>query len=138
VWGGRGLGMSAADIADSRIQWRNTATEPTDKVGGRYTGGVAYNTHDLLTEDDRLVVALDGAVEPLVEGWTFRGGIEYSFLFLSLRAGASLRQETPLSFAAGVGVRALGLTIDGAWVQNRELEVEGAGHTLVVSATFRF
>jgi len=138
VWGGLWLGMSAADIADSRIQWRNTATEPVDRVSGRYTLGLAVAASPLALEDDRLVIALDFTVEPLVATQTVRGGFEYSLLFLSLRAGAAWRHEVPLSFTAGVGIRAMNLSIDGAWVQNREIEVEGAGHTLILSAAFSF
>lgn len=138
VWGGLWLGLVAADIGDSRIQWRNTPTEPADKVSGRYAAGMAYTLRDLLLGEDRLVVALDATVEPLVATQTVRGGVEYSLLFLSLRAGAAWRREVPLSFTAGIGIRAMNLSIDGAWVQNRELEVEGAGHTLVLSAAFSF
>jgi len=138
VWRGLWLGLSASDIADSGIQWRNTPLEPRDLVAGRYTAGAAYFADDLILEDDRLIVAADVSTEPLVDNYAVKTGLEYSFLFLSLRGGAALRPEVPLSFSAGVGVHVMQLSIDAAWVQNREMEVEGVGHTLVVSASFRF
>ncbi len=139
VWGDRlWLGLAAADVGDTRVQWRNTPTEPTDRVAARYTLGMALFAPDWLWAGDRLVVAADGAWEPLLSTWSVRGGVEYSAFFLSLRAGVVWRDKVGLSFTAGAGVRALGLTLDGAWVQNRELAVEGAGHTLVLSVLFRF
>lgn len=138
VWQGLWLGLAAADIGNTSIQWRNTPLEPTDLVSARYTGGLAYFARGLFFEEDRLVAAFDVTFEPLVGTQAMRGGMEYSLLFLSLRAGAVWREGVPLSFTAGVGVRARGLAIDAAWVQNRELQVEGAGHTIVLSAGFRF
>lgn len=138
VWQNLWLGLAAADVGNTPIQWRNTPLEPTDLVSARYTGGFAYDGRGLLHEEDRLVVAVDAAVEPLVGGRAVRCGVEYSLLFFSLRAGAIWREGNPLSFTLGVGVRARGLAIDAAWVQNRELQVEGAGHTIVLSASFRF
>jgi len=138
VWEGLWLGLSAADVGNTAVQWRNTPTEPRDRVSGRYTGGAAYFAHDLFLEEDRLILAADYILEPLVDTHAFKAGIEYTFLFLSLRGGASMRPEVPLSFSAGVGVEMMQLSIDAAWVQNRELEAEGVGHTLVVSASFKF
>ena len=132
------LGLAAADAGDTRVKWKNTPTEPTDKVAGRYTAGLALFAPNLVLEGDRLVLAVDGVWEPLVAGRSVRGGVEYTLLFLSLRAGAVWRENVGFSLTAGAGIRALGLVIDGAWVQNRELAVEGAGHTLVISAFFRF
>lgn len=138
VWEGLWLGLSGSDIADSTLQWRNTPLEPKDKVAGRYAVGAAYVAEELLLENDRLVGAVDAVFEPLVDGRALRGGVEYSFGFLSLRVGATLRTDTPLALSAGVGVHVMQLGIDAAWVQNRELDVDDAVHTLVVSAYFRF
>ncbi len=143
VWRGLWLGISASDIADSSIQWRNTPQEPTDLVAGRYAAGAAYDASELFWDDDRLVVAADLSLEPLVENRVLRGGVEYSLGFLSLRGGASFRmgeefEQMLPSYSAGVGVRMLQLGIDAAWVQNRELDPDDPAHTWVVSAVFRF
>jgi len=140
VWRGLWLGLSASDIGNSRIQWRNTLLEPTDKVAGRFTAGTAYYAHDLFFDDDRLIAALDGTWEPLVETRALRAGLEYTAGFLSLRGGATLRQDMPVSFSAGVGVQMMQLSIDAGWVQTTEFGSvnEGVGPTLVVSASFKF
>lgn len=138
VWRGLWLGLSGSDIGNSRIKWRNTPLEPTDRVAGRYTAGGAYVAPDLFMEGDRLITALDVVWEPLVDTHAVKAGVEYSVLFLSLRGGIALRPDVPLSFSAGVGVHVMQLSIDAAWTQNREIEAEGAGHTLVASASFRF
>ncbi len=132
------LGIAGADIGHSRIAWRNTPLEPTDKVSARYTVGGSFQADTVFSEGDRLLAALDLTLEPLLATRALRGGLEYTLAFMSLRAGAVMRQEVPLSFTAGVGVHVMQLAIDTAWVQNRELEAEGAGHTLVISAGFRF
>lgn len=140
VWGELWLGIAGADIGDSTVQWRDTPLEPRDKVAGRYTAGVAYVADEFLNAEDRLVAALDASFWPLLDLRSLQAGIEYTLGFLSLRGGAVLRErdDAPLSFSAGVGVHVMQLSVDAAWVQNRELPVEGAGHTLVVSASFSF
>lgn len=138
VWEGLWLGIAAADVGNSQVRWRNTPLEPTDRVSARYSGGVAYVAEALLLGDDRLIVAADASLEPLIGAQAYRAGVEYRLLFLFLRGGVTFRPGTPLAAAAGLGVRAGGLSVDGAWVQNRELQVEGAGHTIVISASFRF
>lgn len=138
VWGGLWIGASAADLGDARVQWRNTQLEPVDLVSGRYTGGVAYFVDGLLLEDDRVILAVDVSVEPLVQSQAVRVGAEYTVLFFSLRAGAVVRPDVPVSFTVGAGVHTPRIGIDAAWVQNREIQAEGAGHTLVLSASVSF
>jgi len=132
------LGLAAADVGDTGVKWRNTPTEPTDRVAARYTAGLALIQRPLLLEDDGAVLAVDLSSEPLLGQTTVRAGLEYRLLFLAVRGGVVWRPGGLASFTAGAGVQALGITIDGAWVQNREVQIEGAGHTLIVSASFKF
>ena len=138
VWDGLWLGLSAMDVGNTKVKWRNTALEPTDLVSGRYTLGLAFTASGLAFENDRLLLALDAAYEPLVDSLAVRAGLEYTLFFVSLRAGAIWRPGMPWTFTFGAGIRALSLRLDMALVQNREIQVEGAGDTLVLSAAILF
>jgi len=120
------LGISATDVGDTRIEWHNTPTEPTDLVMGKYTAGMAFAL-------DGFIVAADYVFQPMADN-VVRVGVEYSLEFLALRAGAVKRLHGPLSFTAGAGIRTDGLQIDVAWVQNSEIKAEGAQDTIVLSA----
>jgi hypothetical protein len=124
------LGLAAADVGNTRLKWHNTPTEPTDLVMGRYTVGVAF------VQDD-LVLAVDYVHEALGEGFV-RAGVEYSLGFLALRAGVTKRTRGPWAFSAGAGVEVGDLGFDVAWVQNKEIEAEGARDTVVFSAFWEF
>ena len=138
VWNGLWLGLSAMDVGNTKVKWRNTALEPTDLVSGRYTLGLAFTASGLAFENDRLLLALDAAYEPLVDSLAVRAGLEYTLFFVSLRAGAVWRPGVPWAFTFGAGIRALSLRLDAALVQNREIQAEGAGDTLVLSAAILF
>jgi len=138
VWDGLWLGLSAMDVGNTKVKWRNTALEPTDLVSGRYTLGFAFSASRLAFENDRLLLALDAAYEPLVDSLAVRAGMEYTLFFVSLRAGAIWRPGAPWAFTLGAGIRALSLRLDMALVQNREIQVEGAGDTIVLSAAILF
>ncbi len=131
VWDGLWLGIAAKDLGNTPVSWRNTPTEPTDRVSGSYTAGAAYTWEDL-------IMAADFVFIPQLDRREVRLGAEYSIAFASLRAGVQKPLDGPLSFSGGVGVEAMGLLINAAWVQDRELEAEGISDTLVVSASFSF
>ena len=130
VWDGLSLGIAASDISDTKIKWHNTPTEPTDIVLARYTVGAAF-------VGGGFTLAADYAFQPKADNLIHVGG-EYTIGFLSLRAGVVKRLAGPLSLTVGVGVNVKGLEIDAAWQQNREIQVEGAHDTIVVSAAFTF
>lgn len=131
VWdGGLTLGIAASDAGNTKIQWHNTPTEPTDIVSGKYTVGAAF-------AKDGLIVASDVVFQPKSDN-LIRVGTEYTVTFLMLRAGAIQRLGGPLSLTFGVGIKAKDLRIDAAWLQNKEIVAEGAGDTIVVSAEFAF
>jgi hypothetical protein len=130
VWNGLWLGITASDIGGTDVRWKNTPTEPTDIVLGRYTVGTAFTRAGF-------TLAADYVHQPEADALVRVGG-EYTIWFLSLRAGAVKRLGGALSFSAGAGIRVEGLGIDVAWLQNKEIEAEGAGNTIVMSAAFSF
>lgn len=131
VWEGLSIALVGTDIGETRVRWRNTATEPTDLISARYTIGAAYVW-------EGLVVAADLGTQPLLNRTDIRVGAEYTLLFASLRAGLRKPLDGPLSVGAGAGVSTRGLALDLAWILNAELKTEGATDTFVASASFRF
>jgi len=130
AWNDFWFGLAASDIGNTKIKWHNTPTEPTDLILARYTVGAAFIRAGF-------TLAADYVIQPGVDNLIRVGG-EYSIGFLSLRAGAVKRLEGPFSLSAGAGVRLEGLGIDVAWLQNKEIEAEGAGATIVLSICFAF
>ena len=130
VWNGLYLGIAASDIGNTKIKWHSTPTEPTDIVLGKYTVGTAFNW-------EGLTLAADYVFQPRADDLVRVGG-EYNLWFLTFRAGVVKRLGGPLSLTAGVGVKVKDLGINAAWLQNKELEVEGAHDTIVLSAEFTF
>lgn len=130
VWDDFWFGVAASDIGNTKIKWHNTPTEPTDVVLARYTVGTAFVGRGF-------TLAADYAFQPKADNIVHVGG-EYTLGFLSLRAGVVKRLGGPLSLAAGVGVNVKNLRIDAAWLQNKEIQGEGAHDTIVLSAEFTF
>ena len=130
VWDGLWLGIAAHDIGNTKIKWHNTPTEPTDIVLARYTVGTAFT-------GEGFTLAADYVFQPRADN-LFRAGGEYAIGFLLVRAGVVKRLDGPLSLTAGVGVEVKDLEINVAWLQNKEIEVEGAHDTIVLSAEFTF
>lgn len=130
VWNGFYLGIAATDIGNAKIKWNNTPTEPTDIVLARYTVGAAFSW-------EGLILAADYVFQPQADD-LIRAGGEYNLWFLFLRAGIVKRLDGPLSLSAGVGVEAKDLRFDAAWLQNKDVEVQGAHDTIIISAEFGF
>lgn len=130
VWDGLTLGIAASDAGDTKVQWHNTPTEPTDIVLGKYTVGAAFTKGGFTVAGD---VVFQSKSDNLI-----RCGAEYTVAFLMLRVGLVKRLGGPFSLTFGVGVNAQDLRIDAAWLQNKEIKGEGARDTIVLSTEFTF
>ena len=130
IWNNVWVGIAATDIGDTRIKWKNTATEPTDLALGKYTIGLSYTAGNLLLATD---YSFRHAFDNIL-----RIGAEYTINAFSLRLGFINRIGGGTSFTAGVGVKVNQLGIDAAWLQNKGIEVEGVHDTILISADFTF
>ena len=122
------LGLAAFDVTGTSVQWKNTPTEPTDRIQSRYSAGAAYR------------ISLDNSVIPdlLAGALTVSGqyslgsdisnkirmGLEYSASLFALRTGAVRPEGRKPYFTAGAGIQVQFLTADLAWVQNNTIEGE--------------
>ncbi len=125
--GGLSLGAAAFDIGDTRITW---TTGAVDKVGSLFRLGAAYVMDNLL-----FAAEYDFGTDIAS---TMRFGAELNLDIVRVRAGALLPEGGELAFTAGAGLNLAPLFIDFAWVQNKLIQGEGVGDTLVLSAEFVF
>jgi len=130
--GGISIGAAAFDIGDSRVNWSGTPTNPTDTVPAVFRLGAAYYM-------DGLVFAAEYDFgSPTVVASTMRAGAELDLDVVRIRGGVVMPEGGELSFTAGAGLNLAPLYVDFAWVQNKQIQGEGVGDTLVLSAEFVF
>lgn len=124
------LGAAAYDLGGTKKNWSTGATDVVDQM---FRVGLGFK----LSEDFSLAVGAD-----LYAGgeMALRAGLEFTGIGpLAVRAGA-MRPAGSEQFAitVGAGLKLGSLGVDFAWLQNSLIKAEGAGDTIVLSASFSF
>lgn len=128
--GNLSVGLVAADLGGTKVQWSNTPSNPTDVVPAVYRAGGAFTINN--DEGDPLVkVAAQfdfGGAENVL-----RLGAELTLpgTPIAVRAGAVKPESADFAFTAGAGLMLGNLKVDFAFLQNQVL-----GNSLVLSAEF--
>ncbi|MBS3788827.1 hypothetical protein KGY79_11590 [Candidatus Bipolaricaulota bacterium] len=136
------VGLAGFDLTGTKVNWKNTPTEPTDIVPARYSAGTAYRVKfNSSVIPDLLEGSLTGSGQYSFGAGIankIRMGLEYSSRYFSIRAGAIKPEGTDPYFTAGGGLQVQFLTADLAWIQNNTIEGENTTDTIVFSTEFQF
>ncbi len=124
------LGAAAYDLGGTKKEWTTGAVDVVDQM---FRVGLGFK----LSEDFSLAAGAD-----LYAGgeMALRAGLEFVGIGpLAVRAGAMRPAGTEqFAITVGAGLKLGSLGVDFAWLQNSLIQGEGAGDTIVLSASFSF